>query len=98
MQASCQQCHAKSWVEGHWSRFLNTIEQTNAATLAGTQLMKDIWKRGLAAGPDKGGNPFDEFSEKLWSDMWLFHANNIRFTSPWRVAATTACSPMAGIT
>ena len=81
MQASCQQCHAKSWVEGFWGRFLNTIEQTNATTLAGTQIMKDIWKRGLATGPDKGGNPFDEFSEKLWSDMWLFHANSVRFSS-----------------
>ena len=81
MQASCQQCHAKSWVEGHWTRFLNTIEQTNSTTLAGTQIMQEIWKRGLAAGPGKGGNPFDEFSEKLWSDTWLFYANSIRYTS-----------------
>ncbi len=80
MQASCQQCHAKSWVEGHWSRFLNTIEQTNGSTLAGTQIMQEIWKRGLAAGPGKG-NPFDEFSEKLWSDTWLFFANSIRYAS-----------------
>ena len=81
MQSSCLQCHAKSWVEGHWARFLNTIEQTNGSTLAGTQIMQEIWKRGLAAGPGKGGNPFDEFSEKLWSDTWLFYANSIRYTS-----------------
>jgi len=80
MQASCRQCHGQSWVDGHWSRFLNTIEQTNSATLAGTQLIQEIWKRGLAAGPGKG-NPFDEFCEKLWSDTWLFYANSIRYAS-----------------
>jgi hydroxylamine dehydrogenase len=81
MQASCLQCHSKSWEEGFWARFLNTIEQTNSATLAGTQLMQEIWKRGLAAGPGKGGNPFDEFSEKLWSNTWLFYANSIRYSA-----------------
>ncbi len=81
MQAACQQCHATSWVQGHWDRFLNSIEQTNSATLAATQIMQEIWKQGLAAGPGKGGNPFDEYTEKRWSDIWLFYANSIRFTS-----------------
>ena len=81
MQASCLACHDKSWVDGHWERLLNTIEQTNAATLTGTQIMAKIWKRGLAVSHEKGGNPFDEFSEKLWSDVWLFYSNTVRFAS-----------------
>jgi hypothetical protein len=30
--------------------------------------------------PQKAG-VFDEFVEKLWSDTWLIHSNNIRFAS-----------------
>ncbi len=81
MQATCLACHDKSWVSGHWSRFLNTIEQTNAATAAGTEVMVDIWKRGYAVDHTKGGNPFDEYVERVWSDVWLFHANSVRFAS-----------------
>jgi len=81
MQASCRRCHDSSWVDGHWERFMNTIQHTNGATLAATQLMQDIWKRDLAQNHTKGGNPFDEFIEKVWSDVWLFYANTIRFSS-----------------
>jgi hydroxylamine dehydrogenase len=81
MQATCLACHHKSWVDNHWSRLLNTIEQTNAATVAGTRIMADIWKRDLAVDHTKGGNPFDEYIEKVWSDVWLFHANSVRFAS-----------------
>jgi hydroxylamine dehydrogenase len=81
MQASCLACHHKSWVDNHWSRLLNTIEQTNAATMAGTRIMTDIWKRNLAVDHTKGGNPFDEYIERVWSDAWLFHANSVRFAS-----------------
>jgi len=81
MQATCLTCHHKSWVDNHWSRLLNTIEKTNAATVAGTRIMADIWKRDLAVDHTKGGNPFDEYIEKVWSDVWLFHANSVRFAS-----------------
>jgi hypothetical protein len=81
MQAACLACHHRSWVDNHWRRFLNTIEQTNAAALTGTQIMTDIWKRDLAADHTKGGNPFDDYIEKVWSDAWLFHANSVRFAS-----------------
>jgi hydroxylamine dehydrogenase len=81
MQATCLACHHRSWVDNHWSRLLNTIEQTNAATVAGTRIMADIWKRGLAVDHTKGGNPFDEYIERVWSDVWLFHANSVRFAS-----------------
>jgi len=81
MQAICLSCHDRSWVEGHWDRFLNTIKQTNEATLTGTKIMGEIWKQGFAMDQTKGGNPFDEFIEKVWSDIWLFHANTVRFAS-----------------
>ena len=81
MQASCLGCHGRSWVDGHWERFMSTVRHTNGATLAATQLMQEIWKRDLAVNHAKGGNPFDEFIEKVWSDVWLFYANTVRFAS-----------------
>lgn len=81
MQAVCLACHARSWVDGHWERFLNTIDWTNATTLTATQYLQDIWKRGLALNHEKDGNPFDESIEKTWMDIWLFYANTIRFSS-----------------
>jgi hydroxylamine dehydrogenase len=81
MQSTCLSCHDKSWVDSHWERFLNTIQETNAATGTATQIMVEIWKDGLAEGHLSGGNPFDEFIERVWSDVWLFYSNSIRFTS-----------------
>jgi len=81
MQASCLACHDKSWVDGHWTRFENTIKETNAGVLAATKLLQEIWKRGYATGLAKGASPFDEFIEKKWADNWLFYANSIRFAS-----------------
>ena len=81
MQAICLNCHGSSWVGGFWNRFENTIQTTNAAILTATQLMQTIWKDKLAQGLEQGGNPFDETPEKIWTDLWLFHANTIRFSS-----------------
>jgi hypothetical protein len=81
MQSVCLGCHDKSWVDGHWSRLLNTIESTNSATLTATQIMLDAWKNGLATNHEKGGNPFDESIERTWTDIWLFYANSVRFAS-----------------
>ncbi len=81
MQATCLSCHDQSWVDGFYKRFLNTIEVTNMATLTGTQIMVDIWGGGYADGLSKGENPFDEFIEKSWSDIWLFYANSVRLTA-----------------
>ncbi|WP_419658918.1 hypothetical protein Dvar_77820 [Desulfosarcina variabilis str. Montpellier] len=81
MQATCKACHATGWVEGHWRRYTNTIERTNRAIGTITELMTEGWRRGYAQGLDQGGNPFDEHSERLWSDAWLFYANTVRFAS-----------------
>lgn len=81
MQAVCLACHSRSWVDGHWTRFLNTIETSNSATFAATETMLEIWKLGLAKGYKAGGNPFDESIERTWTDIWLFYGNSVRFTS-----------------
>lgn len=81
MQSVCLGCHAQSWVDGFWSRFVNTIESTNSATFGATQIVMDAWSRSLATNHSKGGNPFDESIEKMWTDIWLLYANTIRFSS-----------------
>ena len=81
MQAICLGCHHTNWVKGHWERYEHTIKETNAATAVATQVMADIWKKELARGLGQGGSPFDEAVEKKWSDIWLFYANTIRFSS-----------------
>ncbi len=81
MESICLACHSQSWVDGYWGRFVNTIESTNSATFSATQIMQDVWNRGLATNHSKGGNPFDESIEKMWTDIWLFYANTVRFSS-----------------
>jgi len=81
MQKICLGCHATSWVQGHWEKFENTIQQTNNEVRTATVLMQDVWKYGFAAGLDRGSNPFDEAVEKKWHLIWLFYANSIRFAS-----------------
>lgn len=81
MQAACLSCHGRSWVEGHWSRFENTIHETNASTLTTTHLMGEAWRHKYATGLDGGASPFDEFIERVWTDGWLFYCSSIRFTS-----------------
>ena len=78
MQAACLNCHDASWVNGHWRRFENTIQETNANTLAATRIMQDIWQNGFA---DRRDNPYDEAIERKWSESWLFYSNTIRFAS-----------------
>jgi hypothetical protein len=81
MQATCKACHATGWVEGHWRRFTNTLAHTNIAIRGISDLMIEGWARGYAQGLDEGGNPFDEHSERIWCDAWLFYANTVRFAS-----------------
>ena len=81
MQKLCLGCHDSSWVTGHWEKFENTVQQTNAEILTATNIMRDIWKKGFAQGLDGGANPFDEAIEKKWHLTWLFYANSIRFAS-----------------
>ncbi len=78
MQAACLNCHATSWVKGHWQRFENTIQETNGDIRIATGILQDIWQAGLA---DADTSPFDEAIEKKWTDAWQFYSNGIRFAS-----------------
>ena len=44
-------------------------------------MLAEIWREGFAQGLPHKANLFDESVERIWTDMWLFHANSIRFTS-----------------
>jgi hypothetical protein len=81
MEAICLSCHGTSWVRGHFERYDKSHETTNAATLAATKILLEIWQLGYAEGPAAGGSPFDEAIEHLWGDVWLFYANSIRFAA-----------------
>jgi len=79
MQAVCRACHSTSWVAGHWQRFESTIQRTHSLTKTATDMIVDVWKQKLAKGYPE--SLFDEPIEKLWSGLWLYDANNIRFTA-----------------
>jgi hypothetical protein len=81
MKTICRSCHGSSWVDGHFARYDQTHDATNAATLEATRILAEIWENGYATGPAAGGSPFDEAIERRWADIWLFYANSIRFTS-----------------
>jgi hypothetical protein len=77
MKKICNSCHSTDWVNTHFAKLDNTIEETNEMILMATKLMVDAWQRGVE---DKT-NPFDENVEKLWIKQWLFYSNSIRFAS-----------------
>ena len=81
MKGVCLACHTTDWVDGHWTRFKNTIETSNALTLTTTRIMMRAWDRGAAKGPSSKASPFDEALERKWVEQWLFFANNVRLAS-----------------
>jgi len=81
MQQVCLSCHAEQWVKGHWTRFENTIQTSNSATLTSTRLLLSAWEKGLALGPAQNDSIFNEAIERKWAEQWLFFANAIRFSA-----------------
>lgn len=81
MERVCLACHSSGWVKGQFARLDNAIKTSNQSTLAATGLMQDIWKQGLAKGPDQGGSVFDEYKERVWVEHWLFYANTMRLAT-----------------
>ena len=81
MHKVCLSCHSYGWVEGHWTRFENTIRTTNEMTLAATKMMLTAWEKGLAKGLAQNDSIFNEALEKKWVEQWLFFANSTRFAS-----------------
>ena len=81
MQHVCMSCHSKGWVDGHFSKFENTVEKTNYMTLAATKILLTAWAEGAAKGLDQNDSIFNEGIEKKWIEQWLFYANSTRFAS-----------------
>jgi hypothetical protein len=81
MQRICKSCHSISWVENHFSQLENTIIETNATTVTGTEILSQAWKNGYAHGIPQKANIFDESIERDWTSIWLFYANSTRFSS-----------------
>jgi cytochrome c553 len=81
LQTVCLSCHGTSWVNGHWARFENTLQETNAKTHEATRIVQEVWAAGLAKGMDRNASPFDEAVERRWADIWLIYANTVRFAS-----------------
>jgi hydroxylamine dehydrogenase len=81
LQQICLSCHSQQWVDGHWLRFENTMETTNAMTLTATKLMLQGWDTGVAKGLAQDSSIFDEAIEKKWVEQWLFFANSTRMSS-----------------
>ncbi len=81
MEKVCLSCHGTGWVDGHWTRFENTIETTNEMTLAATKIMLTAWDKGAAMGLAQDDGIFNEAIEKKWVEQWLFFANSTRFAS-----------------
>jgi hydroxylamine dehydrogenase len=81
MENVCLSCHSRSWVDGHFARMENTIQETNEMTLAATRVLLDAWEKGSAKGLSEKDSLFNEALEKKWVEQWLFYANSTRFSS-----------------
>jgi hypothetical protein len=81
MEQLCASCHSRSWVDGHFTRYENTIKKTNEMTLTATQVLLAAWEKGAAKGPGQGESLFNEAIEKMWVEQWLFYANSTRYSS-----------------
>lgn len=81
MQKACLACHSQGWVNGHWTRFENTIKTTNEMTLSATKILLTAWKKGIAKGLAQKDSLFNEAIEKKWVEQWLFYANSTRYAS-----------------
>ncbi len=77
MKGVCNGCHNRDWINGHFVKLANTVQETDAMTQAATDLMIEAWNKGLE---DKS-NPFDEPIEQRWTKQWLFFANSVRYAS-----------------
>jgi len=77
MKKVCNSCHNSDWINGHFSKFDNTVKETDAMVRAATQLVTEAWTNKIA----DPSNPFDEEIEKLWVSQWLFYANSVRYAS-----------------
>lgn len=66
-------------MEGHFARFENTIQKTNASNLTATRIMPAAWKKGSAKGLAQKDSIFNGDLEKKWVEQRLFYANSTRY-------------------
>lgn len=81
LQNVCLSCHSSGWVEGHWTRFENTLKTSNEMTLTATKILLRAWDKNVAKGLAQGDSIFNEAIERKWTQQWLFYANSTRFAS-----------------
>ncbi|MBN2126141.1 MAG: cytochrome c3 family protein [Deltaproteobacteria bacterium] len=81
MKKGCLSCHSRSWVDGQFARYENTIRTSNEMTLASTRVLLRAWEKGAAAGLSQKDGIFNEAIEKKWVAQWLFYANSTRYAS-----------------
>jgi cytochrome c553 len=86
MKKVCNSCHSSDWINGHFAKLDNTINETDKMTLAATELMLEAWEKGV----EDRSNPFDESIEQMWIRQWLFYSNSIRYASAMTGAADYA--------
>ncbi|PLX22723.1 MAG: hydroxylamine oxidase [Marinilabiliales bacterium] len=77
MKQVCNKCHSVSWTNNHFVRLENVIKTTNSLTQTSTEIMLEIWEQHYA----DNANLFDEYIERQWTDVWLFHANSTRLSA-----------------
>lgn len=77
MKSLCNNCHSRDYINGHFSKFENTIKETDEMVFQATHLLTEAWDKKIANKED----PFDEYIEQLWIKQWLFYANSIRYAS-----------------
>ena len=72
----CIDCHSlfQPGVVGSW-------QKSRHARVTPLETMTEAWTAGLASGPNQDSSPFDEDVERRWANIWLIHANTIRFAS-----------------
>ena len=50
MKTVCRACHSQNWINGHFKRLSQTIEETNKRTLAATRIILTAWEKGVEEG------------------------------------------------
>ncbi|OMH40298.1 multiheme c-type cytochrome [Desulfurobacterium indicum] len=79
MKKVCLSCHAQTLVDNHFEELKEIIDYTNRVEVSATELLVDVWKKGIEKGLPQSSNPFDEPIEQRWVESWLFYANSIRY-------------------
>jgi len=77
MKQICFKCHSVKWTDNHFTRLIDVINTTNDLTKISTGIMLEIWEKHYA----DNANLFDEYIERNWTDIWLFHANGTRLSA-----------------